>query len=484
MNIKLTRNTLALFDKEACALFRDMADKCAGKCVAAIVRDGRTPVGHILSDHLSGRYAIHGFITNKEYLAEHWTGNFGFCRRVSFNPESSASSIGYGNNVETNAWGRNRIRIPGRSPGPNGETRREIMAKVLCVADPTALAAARKFDHHFTEAAYIACAVFGERMVQFSETFPMAFVALFHPWSAKGFAKSIPVSTAQRAWLTREAPGRKRAIEAVVNGEKLREVAKAAHIPLTWRNVRQDLAAPFLAGLAHFLPALQATASLPGEGKAARKMAKLAQEMSYQVTAGRNAVERLGPVCAWFAKELSRKDIPESLDIEAIRYHEIMDYILAEETFGVRRFTTSQRIEKVMERSIRWHDVLRRNARVEHFECPSRMPKPSDGNVPLAVPWKPAGRIDDLDFVPLVTKIQLVEESAVMRHCVRTYGHKVASGVSQIYSIRCENNPVATMEVGRSVLHPNRLDIVQISGLRNTRVDKSVVDMARKFLVA
>jgi hypothetical protein len=67
-------------------------------------------------------------------------------------------------------------------------------------------------------------------------------------------------------------------------------------------------------------------------------------------------------------------------------------------------------------------------------------------------------------LVELLDSIQLFDEGRAMRHCVASYAARCARGDSTIWSLRCDERSVLTIEV-----EPRAATIVQVRGVANAR---------------
>jgi len=91
--------------------------------------------------------------------------------------------------------------------------------------------------------------------------------------------------------------------------------------------------------------------------------------------------------------------------------------------------------------------------------------------------WR-SGTVDGggWEIVELVTGAELVEESAAMHHCVRTYARRCAAGQSAIFSARRAGQRILTIEVD-----PMRREIVQVRGSCNRQPDANEEAVVRRW---
>ena len=140
-----------------------------------------------------------------------------------------------------------------------------------------------------------------------------------------------------------------------------------------------------------------------------------------------------------------------------------------------------------------WHAELGRDTRIP---CSSGIPADTVIDyAPLPLRWER----DGFTFVALQTGTALHSEGAAMHHCVKTYWGHVISGQSRIYSIRCGETRVATLEVGCQ--HPrfktsahtlkaqrgptaknSRYQLRQLVGHCNLRATPGLSELARSFV--
>jgi hypothetical protein len=99
---------------------------------------------------------------------------------------------------------------------------------------------------------------------------------------------------------------------------------------------------------------------------------------------------------------------------------------------------------------------------------------------PLAAPWAEAGKVGELEFKPIVTGLDLIEEAREMRNCVRRYVFKIALGECRLFSVRRGGERLATLE-----LIPSRrrgLPLVhQMRGRGNGPVPRAIREAALRW---
>jgi hypothetical protein len=112
-----------------------------------------------------------------------------------------------------------------------------------------------------------------------------------------------------------------------------------------------------------------------------------------------------------------------------------------------------------------WHEAVANN-----FDGP---------NSAFPDPWYPAVRLGDYEILPIEDGASLYREGTAMHHCVGTYSDEVQRGNLYIYSIRRNDERVATLALGR---HNGRACLQQIRGPCNTEPPKAIVATAVRWL--
>jgi hypothetical protein len=95
--------------------------------------------------------------------------------------------------------------------------------------------------------------------------------------------------------------------------------------------------------------------------------------------------------------------------------------------------------------------------------------------------WAQARQVHGLDFVPLLTFEQLVEEGGRMHNCLATYSIFVVHGICRLYSVRCNGASVATMDV-RNVEGTATPGIAQLLAPSNNKAPPQIHEAARAWL--
>jgi hypothetical protein len=93
--------------------------------------------------------------------------------------------------------------------------------------------------------------------------------------------------------------------------------------------------------------------------------------------------------------------------------------------------------------------------------------------------------VDGYTFNAINTREALYAEGARMHHCVRLYADRVARGTSRIFSVRRNDERIATLELicmSRAGAATKRFELAQLKGPRNARPAADVAEAACGFL--
>jgi hypothetical protein len=102
-------------------------------------------------------------------------------------------------------------------------------------------------------------------------------------------------------------------------------------------------------------------------------------------------------------------------------------------------------------------------------------------DVTFPAPWYPAAKVGDYDILPIEDSASLYREGAAMHHCVGAYAGNVRSGSLQVYSVRRDNERVATLSLGR---RDTSAALSEIRGLCNAIAPKEIALAVRRWLRA
>ena len=112
-----------------------------------------------------------------------------------------------------------------------------------------------------------------------------------------------------------------------------------------------------------------------------------------------------------------------------------------------------------------WHEAVANNLDGPNFAFPD--------------PWFPAARLGGYEILPIEDGASLYREGTAMHHCVGTYGDEVLHGDCYIYSIRRNDERVATVALCR---HNGRTYLEQIRGRCNIQPPKAIVATVLRWL--
>jgi hypothetical protein len=101
------------------------------------------------------------------------------------------------------------------------------------------------------------------------------------------------------------------------------------------------------------------------------------------------------------------------------------------------------------------------------------------GNESIGELWLQPARIGGYDFRPLASASDIFQEAKAMGNCLRTYGWSVANNHARLWSMRCNGERVATLQIGFRGPLPH---LVQLRGARNSEVQLAVWQAARQWL--
>lgn len=103
------------------------------------------------------------------------------------------------------------------------------------------------------------------------------------------------------------------------------------------------------------------------------------------------------------------------------------------------------------------------------------------GEAPLADMWLKPGCVYNYEFVPLRSAEEIVEEANAMDNCLKTYGYNLAHNRSRLWSVRKDGRRVATLRLAYIFADP-LIGIRELSGERNSKVSVEVWWAARQWL--
>jgi PcfJ-like protein len=135
------------------------------------------------------------------------------------------------------------------------------------------------------------------------------------------------------------------------------------------------------------------------------------------------------------------------------------------EQFIVRAFSPDMSLKTVTKLSSDWHEAVANNMSGPLIEFPE--------------PWCCAGEPCGYEIVPITTSADLYREGHALHHCVGTQGHRVHSGEAYFYSIRRQNERIATLELLR---RGSGVGVGELRGSCNSQVPKEIVRAIKSWL--
>jgi PcfJ-like protein len=135
------------------------------------------------------------------------------------------------------------------------------------------------------------------------------------------------------------------------------------------------------------------------------------------------------------------------------------------ENFVVRPFSPDMSLKTVTKLSADWHEAVASNMSGPSCEFPE--------------PWCSGGESCGYGIFPIVSAADLYREGHLLHHCVGAQGHQVQAGEAYFYSIRKDNEHVATLEL---IKRNAGVAIGQLRGSCNSRVSREVERAVGRWL--
>ena len=326
-------------------------------------------------------------------------------------------------------------------------------------AHQEAVRLARRFRFYSRFAIYRAAAQ-SPRALQITEAFPTLSLAIFeHSWSG----------ATDRAH---------EAAQLVDAGAPLRHIAELMRVPMAFRKVKPAAAGWALSVIDALVDQRLLYAFMP-ESLPRMKLwlrcigvAKPLGPAFVEWTAKRSreiegspgeVLSFLNDLTDW-VEACHRASVPSHI-FNAIRGRGVRTNSPRGEQFVVRRFSPDMSLKTVRKLSSDWHEAVANNMSGPCYEFPE--------------PWCCGGESGGYDIVPIATSGDLYREGHALHHCVGTQGHQVQSGEAYFYSIRMQNERVATLKLVR---HGSSVAIGELRGSCNSQVPKEVGRAARSWL--
>jgi hypothetical protein len=320
-------------------------------------------------------------------------------------------------------------------------------------ADVDALKEARRFYFGYREHIYRAGAL-SRRALQLINTFPVLGLTIY------SYHRPPESEYGVRA---------EQAAELVERGARLREVAAVMGIPMALRRIKP--------GAAHW-----ATDTLFQHPQLLDFMPETLPRSRIWLWAVYWAHKLDAGFGEWAAREVPH--IPGRQREVAVLLMDIGDWVrtgtapvkpkeIHPDEWAIRRqfvtrpFTPSMSLKTVTALSAAW-----RKAVTSHTGGP---------DLTFPTPWYPAGMVGDYEILPIDISAEVYREGAATHHCVRTYVNDIQHGGLYLYSVRRDNERVATVALTRNA---NCASLGEIRGPCNAQPTKEVVSMVRRWLRA
>lgn len=334
-----------------------------------------------------------------------------------------------------------------------------LLSEALAAGDAPALGVIRRFPIRFRHDLYAAACKLGPRAVQLCETFPVLALIFF-----TRYFRAHSRGDTQRI--------RREGTEMVLRGEKLKKIAAMVGFPMIFRRVKPGAAAQAV------------TVEIPDELLYRFLPTTLPAQRLWLAAVDR--ATRFGPDFAvWTARRFA--DFTRSRSSILAELEDIGDWVKcsvlcetqdpqrglfpgavppmarpAGSRFVTRHFRKEMGLKTVRHLSRRWHEALAANM--------------EQGSVkPFPQPWLQEGEVDGLRMVPLRDSAALYLEAKLMHHCVATYTEDVLRGEAYFYSVRHNDERLATIELRGGGLG-------QIRGKCNSGVDSRLKQSIKKWL--
>jgi hypothetical protein len=133
--------------------------------------------------------------------------------------------------------------------------------------------------------------------------------------------------------------------------------------------------------------------------------------------------------------------------------------------YVTRRFTSDMSLRTVIRLNGEWHEAVANNMDGPSYRFPD--------------PWCDAAIVGDYQILPITDNADLYREGHAMHHCVSTYGPRILHGEAYIYSLRKDNERIATVELTRQ---GDGASLGQLRGPCNRQVTREIERVATKWL--
>lgn len=252
------------------------------------------------------------------------------------------------------------------------------------------------------------------------------------------------------------------AIERVIAGLPLTEVAAAAGLPMWLRKLPPEaFTCPFSKPPSGDLFRRQIVNHLPRSPKLAPIWLRVVTDF---------AAVAHEPAAVWIARELVRE--PGRVKPDRLRLIGLWAWFSSQPaTLGRalidKPWTPDTSIGQATKAANAWRETI-----ALHLDL---------GPEPITDMWLHPARVDGYDFVPLRSSDEIAEEASAMKNCLRTYGAVLAHNNARLWSVRRDGGRVATLKVACRYGDP-LLNIAELKGPGNFRASPELWWAARQWL--
>lgn len=343
--------------------------------------------------------------------------------------------------------------------------------------DPRVLTLVRRFPLQARRSIY-RFATEDPRYLQFTESFPVfaAFLSL-----------SIPIRYGNCSVRLRNDVK-----EAIRSGQKLKDVCAIADFPIEFRKIRPQGVIIFLNNKENFEHLQKRHPNtfrhlIPKKTMQQYRWLSLMSDCSYRIIEPNHKSDWFH----WVASSLLKKHNDKfllNLRIDNLK----RDYQLFNDAFAAEPWNTKVDFDGAMRRQEDWHrrEQERQRRIREEREAARRALEERNAaertirqakieaelKKPFPEPFLPGYAKDEWEIVPLLCRDELEKEGDAMHHCVGSYASTVVRGDSYIYSLRRDNERLATLEL------TNKYKINQLRGHCNKHPGDEAFDFVNLWI--
>jgi hypothetical protein len=356
---------------------------------------------------------------------------------------------------------RNRQIYHGLRLGSLSVVNRLIGQALEEAADPNALKLARRFRFRYRYQIYHAAAL-SSRMLQITAVFPALALAVF------GFG----------GWSNRRPENvREHAARLIEAGAPLKTIADLMRVPMAFRKIKPGAADLALYAVDAFHDQRLIHAYMPDslpQMKLWLRCIGLAKECGPEFV---EWVAKQSPTISGTPNEVvsllrDLMDWVQACDRASVPQHVINAFLGDDrfraprgEQFVVRPFSPDMSFRTATELCNDWHEAVANNMSGPRCEFPE--------------PWCGPAEVHGYHIIPITNTAELYREGYALHHCVGTQGPRVQSGAAYFYSVRKNDERVATVELLR---HRGGVVIGQLRGACNCQPPKNIVRAIKSWL--